>query len=102
MTKPVDLEELKRLLAKATLIRTRGTVMSYERALCDAAPALIEELEAAREDVARLDAIEREDWFIGKAPPDRAWWIVIRNQVVKIGRALTLRGAIDAARKEST
>ena len=55
MTAPIDLEELKRLLEKAW----RGTTSTAEdielaASFRNALPMLIEELEAAREDAARL------------------------------------------------
>ena len=85
MIKPVDLEELKRLLAVATRGQDGGYFITV------IAPALIAELEAAREDVARLDWLD----------DPRHSMVDVSYQIRKArGKITTYRAAIDAARKE--
>ena len=50
MTNPIDLEELKRLLKQAHITGMFGDSAAVLEALRNAAPALIEELEAARKE----------------------------------------------------
>lgn len=56
------------------------------------------ELEACKKDAERLDAIEANNWHVGRTPTHQ--WSVIAHTVSKIAQHPTLRGAIDAAMKE--
>ena len=105
MTKPVDLEELKRLLALLTAAEpySNDQEMHQNRvAFYNAASALIEELKAAREDAARYRWLRmhyrfandstQEIWFDRSIHPD-----ALRGA----GEPAELDKAIDDARKES-
>lgn len=97
MTKPVDLEELKRLVSDWLMLPpaqvSKRSALAFF--ICNAAPALIEELEATREDVARYRWLCSDRWYIQ----------VMRDLMDRHPKfcviGIELDAAIDAARKES-
>ena len=104
MTAPVDLEELKRLRRNTEPRRmkdafeTARAKMLYENALYYAAPALIAELEQAREDAARYRKRRDAEWL------RLAQQLPAGHTTSKVNHAQSYDAysdAIDAARKES-